>query len=171
MALMQLIPGLGTVYGAFSTFFPVFCVIIISMIKDAFEDNKRRKSDNVENNAIAQCCPRGQRAFIDTKSLNIEVGCIVKIFENQFFPCDMLMVNSSLAKGIAFVETKNLDGETNLKQKQAHQTLQRLCPEEELTLNNLNGSQIDCEGPNASLYKFQGTIRLTDGALIPIDPD
>ena len=52
MALMQLIPGLGTAYGAFSTFFPVFCVVIISMIKDAFEDNKRRKSDNIENNVI-----------------------------------------------------------------------------------------------------------------------
>ena len=64
------------------------------------------------------------------------------------------MINSSLAKGIAFVETKNLDGETNLKQKQANSTISRLCPEDELTLSNLNGSQIDCEGPNASLYKF-----------------
>ena len=30
---------------------------------------------------------------------------------------------------------------------------------------------IDCEGPNEHLYKFEGNLRLNDGALIPIDPD
>jgi hypothetical protein len=29
----------------------------------------------------------------------------------------MVLLNSSLAKGICYVETKNLDGETNLKHK------------------------------------------------------
>ena len=89
----------------------------LSMIKDAFEDNKRRKSDNEENKAICQCAPRGTRAFIDSKSLDVEVGCIVKIEDNQFFPCDMMILASSLPKSIAYVETKNLDGETNLKIK------------------------------------------------------
>ena len=55
--------------------------------------------------------------MIVTKSENIQVGCLVKVHENEFFPCDMVMVTSSLPKGIAFVETKNLDGETNRKQK------------------------------------------------------
>ena len=39
--------------------------------------------------------------------------------ENQYFPCDVVIINSSLQKGICYVETKNLDGETNLKHKQA----------------------------------------------------
>ena len=99
------------------------------------------------------------------------MGCIVKVKENQFFPCDLLMINSSLPKGISFVETKNLDGETNLKQKQTNKTIMRLCKEDESALNNLNGSKIDCEGPNPSLYKFQGTLKLMDGAVIPLDPD
>ena len=100
------------------------------------------------------------------------MGCLVKVKENSFFPCDMLMVDSSLPKGIAYVETKNLDGETNLKHKQAEKTLQRLAK----TSNNacltvFNGSVIDCEGPNEHLYKFEGNLTLTDGAIIPIDPD
>jgi P-type E1-E2 ATPase len=47
------------------------------------------------------------------------VGSIIKVHENEYFPCDMIILNSSLPKGICYVETKNLDGETNLKYKQA----------------------------------------------------
>ena len=63
------------------------------------------------------CVPRGDSELKSVKSLDVQVGCIVKVEENQFFPCDMLMLSSSLSKGIAYVETKNLDGETNLKHK------------------------------------------------------
>ena len=35
----------------------------------------------------------------------------------------MIMIRSSLPKGIAYVETKNLDGETNLKHKQAEKNI------------------------------------------------
>ena len=53
------------------------------------------------------------------KTFEIEVGCIVKVKENEFYPCDMLLINSKTPKGICYVETKNLDGETNLKHKTA----------------------------------------------------
>ena len=49
----------------------------------------------------------------------MRVGDIIQIKENEYFPCDMLLVNSSGHKGQCYVETKNLDGETNLKAKKA----------------------------------------------------
>jgi len=73
------VPGLGTLYGAVVTFLPVIFVAFLSMIKDGFEDNKRKKQDNEENRAIGECAPPGSRAFIDTKSLDIQVGCLVKV--------------------------------------------------------------------------------------------
>ena len=82
-----------------------------------------------------------------------------------------MLLTSSLPKGTAYVETKNLDGETNLKHKQANSTILRMAKDESACLNAFNGSVIDCEGPNEHLYKFEGNLRLTDGALIPIDPD
>jgi len=43
----------------------------------------------------------------------------MKIKEDENFPCDMILLQSSLPKGVCYIETKNLDGETNLKSKEA----------------------------------------------------
>lgn len=51
------------------------------------------------------------------QSYQLQVGCIVRVTEDQTFPADLILLKSSLPKGICYVETKNLDGETNLKQK------------------------------------------------------
>ena len=39
--------------------------------------------------------------------------------KDHFFPADLLLVSSTNDDGIAYVETMNLDGETNLKIKKA----------------------------------------------------
>jgi P-type E1-E2 ATPase len=50
---------------------------------------------------------------------DIHCGDIVRVNQDEFIPCDLVILSSSDAKGVAYVETKNLDGETNLKMKQA----------------------------------------------------
>ena len=44
-------------------------------------------------------------------------------------PADIIILKASGPKGTGFVETKNLDGETNLKIKQTHKGLQELFKE------------------------------------------
>lgn len=51
----------------------------------------------------------------------------------------MIMVTSSLPKGIAYVETKNLDGETNLKHKQAEKKILDLAKTEDEIFDNFTG--------------------------------
>ena len=171
LTLLQCVPGLLDLYGAAVTLMPLTFVVGVSMIKDAFEDNKRRKQDNEENNMRCKCVPRGESELKSIKSLDVQVGCIVKVEDNKFFPCDILMLSSSLPKGVAYVETKNLDGETNLKHKQANASVLRLAPDENMAIRNFNGAVVNCEGPNEYLYKFDGNFTLPDGAVIPIDPD
>ena len=83
----------------------------------------------------------------------------------------MVVVKSSEDEGVCYVETKNLDGETNLKHKQVDKAVLRIAEQDPDCLTSFNGSIINCEGPNEFLYKFEGTLRLLDGAVIPIDPD
>jgi len=55
------------------------------------------------------------------------VGNIVKCLNNEFFPADLVLLNSSGRKGICYIETKNLDGETNLKHKMASKDIMPIC--------------------------------------------
>jgi P-type E1-E2 ATPase len=48
---------------------------------------------------------------------DIRVGEIIKVQDEEFCPCDILLLSSADPKGTCYVETKNLDGETNLKIK------------------------------------------------------
>ena len=48
---------------------------------------------------------------------DIKVGDIVKIDKDKEFPADLLLLSAAKGKDIVYVDTMNLDGETNLKEK------------------------------------------------------
>lgn len=45
------------------------------------------------------------------------------INKDEEFPADMILIKSSKKTGIAYVDTMNLDGETNLKERTAPKDL------------------------------------------------
>ena len=66
----------------------------------------------------------------------------------------MVLINSSAPKGICYVETKNLDGETNLKHKQAVIDSVNISKTDDDVLDNFLTSEIECDKPNEFLYSF-----------------
>ena len=73
-----------------------------------------------------------------------------------------MLLKSSEAKGCCYVETKGLDGETNLKMK--------FTPNKLKDLDEIHDISINCEQPNNSIYKFEGYIK-ADSETLPLSID
>jgi phospholipid-transporting ATPase len=136
---------------------PLILVIVVSMIKDAYEDYKRAKNDKIENNTKTFVLDPAHQSFVSTTWKSIRVGNIMRLKSDEPIPADMLLLHTSDVKGICYVETKNLDGETNLKIKTANKELQSIFVDEK-KLSQIEGS-IQCEGPNNAIYKFEGNMQ------------
>lgn len=91
---------------------------------------------------------------------------MVKVEKDQFFPADLLLLSSSYEDGICYVETMNLDGETNLKVKRSLEVTLPL--EEDESFKDFQGL-IRCEDPNPSLYTFIGNLEY-ERQIYAIDP-
>lgn len=89
---------------------------------------------------------------------------IVKITRDQYFPADLILLNSSGMKGISYIETKDLDGETNLKHKQSEKSLLELGTfnSDQEVLDTMKGAVVECENPNDMLYRFEGTLHVKE---------
>lgn len=87
----------------------------------------------------------------------LSVGDVVKVNEDEYFPSDLLLLSSSYEDGVWYVETMNLDGETNLKGKRCLEVTLDL--NEDAKFSELKAT-IRCEDPNPSLYNFVGEFRV-----------
>ncbi|KAL5200643.1 hypothetical protein ABZP36_021846 [Zizania latifolia] len=149
LALTPLAP-----YTAVSALLPLCIVIVATMGKEGIEDWRRKQQDHELNNRIVMV-HRGNGNFKDTKWKDIKVGDVIKVEKDNFFPADLILLSSNYPDGICYVETMNLDGETNLKIKQALEATLHL--KEDNSFVNF-GQTIKCEDPNANLYSFIGTM-------------
>ncbi|OBA23478.1 phospholipid-translocating P-type ATPase [Metschnikowia bicuspidata var. bicuspidata NRRL YB-4993] len=108
--------------------------------------------------------------FKNRKWKDVNVGDFIRVRANEEVPADMVVVSTSDAEGSCFVETKNLDGETNLKNKASLACGASLRHARELAATRF---WLECDAPNPLLYSFKGTIHYEhfdrDGRLVDAD--
>ncbi len=138
---------------------PLTFVVVLSMIKDAYEDYKRHQSDSKENNMVSLVYDKSVGKFVEKPWCKITPGNVIKVTNDEFIPADLVLIQSSEPKGTLFIETKNLDGETNLKIKNVQKDLNGMIKRES-DFGRLEG-QINCELPNNAIYKFEGNIEIS----------
>ncbi|KAF9432891.1 hypothetical protein BGZ76_010179 [Entomortierella beljakovae] len=152
-----------------TTAVPLGVVLFATAIKEVMEDLKRHAADGETNSR--PCKVLQGTAFIPRPWRTMCVGDIVRIEGGESIPADLVLISSSEPEGMCYIETSNLDGETNLKIKQAlPETASIVTP---LDAARLAGS-IRSEQPNNSLYTFEGTLLLSNtngnSKELPLDP-
>ncbi|XP_006887000.1 PREDICTED: probable phospholipid-transporting ATPase FetA-like [Elephantulus edwardii] len=90
------------------------------------------------------------------KWMHVQVGDIIKLENNHHVMADVLLLSSSEPYSLTYIETTELDGETNLKVKQAISVTSNMGNNLEL-LSAFDG-QVICELPNNKLDRFTGTL-------------
>ncbi|KAK9118837.1 hypothetical protein Scep_016930 [Stephania cephalantha] len=145
-------------YSGTSALLPLLVVIGATMIKEGIEDWRRKQQDIEMNNRKVKV-HNGDGVFDYTEWKNLRVGDVVMVEKDNFFPADLLLLSSSYDEAICYVETMNLDGETNLKVKQALDATSGI--NEDSSFRDFK-AVVKCEDPNASLYTFVGSMELAE---------
>lgn len=165
IALIQQIPNVSPT-GRYTTAVPLILILTVSALKEIIEDFKRHRADDEMNNRKVSVHRHGKWECV--KWLEVVVGDIVRISDNHFFPADLILLSSSEPQAMCYVETSNLDGETNLKLRQGVKATANLLTGEDLT--NVYG-MVECEVPNRHLYEFVGNIQLQAQSAVPLGPN
>ncbi|KAF9246334.1 hypothetical protein BU15DRAFT_85102 [Melanogaster broomeanus] len=98
---------------------------------------------------------------------DVHVGDFVKIMNNEPIPADVLICATSEEENVAFVETKNLDGETNLKSRNASPALTDLRTAQDCAGTH-NAFSVECDRPDINMYRFHAAIS-RNGQKSPVD--
>ncbi|KAI9302549.1 hypothetical protein BJ944DRAFT_167058 [Cunninghamella echinulata] len=166
---IQQIPNISPT-SKYTTLVPLVIVLFITAVKEILEDFGVHKSDRELNNRKCKIFDGSQ--FIEKRWRDLKVGDVCRIENSEFFPADLLLLSSSEPEGLCYIETSNLDGEVNLKIKQAlPETAHVLSPSQVPYLQGV----VKSEQPNNRLYNYDGTLELSDSngkkKDLPLDPN
>lgn len=96
--------------------------------------------------------------------MNLQVGNIVLLESDSAIPADIVVLSTSHEEHICYIETSNLDGETNLKIRSSlPETASIFEGELDLAMrmiHKLDGGELNSEHPNNRLYTYEGSLKL-----------
>lgn len=115
-AIVQCIPQISPL-DPFTAIGPLLLVLFIALLKEAYEDYKRMRNDKALNSSPAVVFREGEWVTIAWR--HVHLGDLMRVSDGETFPADLILLTSSESDGSAKLQTANLDGERNLKTKQA----------------------------------------------------
>ncbi|KAM9376956.1 phospholipid-transporting ATPase VB isoform 2-T2 [Pholidichthys leucotaenia] len=138
---------------------PICIILALTALKDAWEDFRRYQSDRKLNNTPCLIYSRKEKQYLERCWKDVQVGDFVKVVCNEIVPADLLLMYTSDPNGVCHIETANLDGETNLKQRTAVSGVCNMDPEFDPESFN---SIVVCEKPNNNLNHFKCFVEKPD---------
>jgi phospholipid-translocating ATPase len=143
---------------------------------DIGRDHDERSFDDEENNVeehrghmhIGGYEADARPHWRKTSWEDVRVGDFLRILDNEALPADVLICATSEDENVAYVETKNLDGETNLKSRNAVPALTHLrtaCA----CADPAHAFRVECDRPDVNMYKLNAAVVGADGARAPVE--
>lgn len=169
----QIVPAISSTAGVPYQWIVLLIVLSIDAVFAAIEDRARHRADAKMNARTTQVFDANEPdCFREVVWSDVRVGDLLKVCNYDALPADLLLLavaepDPTAPAGICFVETKSLDGETNLKVRQALTcTFSQL--DDPRQLGKLPGRVI-CERPNHDVNNFSGRFEPQAGHTIPLD--
>lgn len=153
LLILQVIPQISSLPW-YTTLLPLAFVLGISAIKDLVDDVQRHRNDALVNNRQSWVLRDGK--LVEERWHKVVVGDIIKMENNQFVAADLMLLSTSEPHSLCYIETAELDGETNLKVRQAIPETAELG--DDISQLSRFDAAIKCEAPNNNLSKFEGTM-------------
>ncbi|XP_050447279.1 phospholipid-transporting ATPase ID isoform X3 [Cataglyphis hispanica] len=153
LLVLQIIPAISSLT-PITTAIPLIGVLTLTAVKDAYDDFQRHSNDSQVNNRKSQTL-RGTN-LREEKWSQVQVGDVIRMENDQFVAADVLLLSTSEPNGLCYIETAELDGETNLKCRQCLPETAEMMDNHEL-IGQFDG-EIVCEVPNNLLNKFDGIL-------------
>jgi len=156
MACLQFIPTLriGPLYTYWA---PLTFVIVVTMIREAYDDIKRARRDkqlNSQNYTILNA--DGQKTIVPSSKL--QVSDVIFIEKNQRVPADIVLLQATDKSGTCFIRTDQLDGETDWKLRIAVPLSQSLDDLSILVTDRHVIPKIYAEPPSLNIQEFIGVL-------------
>eukprot|EP01103_Thecamoeba_quadrilineata_P012000 TRINITY_DN2992_c0_g1_i2.p1 TRINITY_DN2992_c0_g1~~TRINITY_DN2992_c0_g1_i2.p1 ORF type:complete len:946 (+),score=205.61 TRINITY_DN2992_c0_g1_i2:67-2904(+) len=178
--IISFIPAISPL-SPWPTFMGFAFIQLVAAAREIYDDFKRYKADRKSNRMKYEVVEVTSGELKEVRCSKIRVGDLVYVTQDKQIPADMVLLISSIEGANCYLETAQLDGETNLKMKKAPRETETLSQKE---VANLKGV-MQCEAPNANLYNFQGTVTFdslpsvddnrstsnNDSNKIPLGPD
>ncbi|KAF4120671.1 phospholipid-translocating ATPase [Geosmithia morbida] len=127
------------------------------------------KASQAEEGAAAAAAPahhqHHHRNWLRIQWQHVQVGDVVRLHRDDPIPADIALLHATGPNGIAYIDTMALDGETNLKSKQACPLFLDRCA----TMDGLRSTKatVVSEDPNIDLYSYEGKATV-DGETLPL---
>ena len=147
IAFFQIFKEISNSNGKPVILFPLFIVVSVNGVKDFYEDWKRKKSDDKENTKNTLIYSFKKKNFVKKKWKDVLIGDIIKVKEDEYFPADVIVLTTSEESNCCYIETKSIDGETNLKFKKTNKKILDILNnnKDKENLINLDTSIIQCQ--------------------------
>ena len=176
--VLQSIPSIATTKGMPSKLPGMLIVLIVDGFAAASEDMRRHSDDEDTNGKPVLCMDRlaleqssesenlhpGSK-FKPTPWQDLTVGDVIKIRADEFVPADCLLLAAHSAEvegtDTCHIETMQLDGETNLKMRQAVAATAQFCDAEERWCSICDELQLVVDtAPSADFGTFSGFVQV-----------